>query len=68
MAGRLRSEGVPARVYPDFYSAPISMAQSLPATRASLDEVGLGRATFDVMVPAKFERQARAIVRQVADQ
>ena len=65
MAGRLRSEGIPARVYPDFEAWPFTSAQSLPVARMALGEAGLGRSAFDVMVPGKFERQARAIVRQV---
>jgi hypothetical protein len=59
MAGRLRAEGIPAWVYPDSQEMPISAAQLIPATRASLDSVGLGRATFEVLVPEERADEAR---------
>jgi len=66
LAGRLKSEGIPARVYPDYYSAPITLAQGMPgATQPLMDEVGLGRTTFEVMVPERFAVEARRIVREV---
>jgi hypothetical protein len=62
MAGRLRAEGIPAWVYPDSQEMPISAAQAIPATRASLDGVGLGRAAFEVLVPAQQADEAERVV------
>lgn len=66
MAGRLRAEGIPARVYPDEYANPIVMAQALPVARELIAGVGLGRTVFEVMVPDDVAEQARVIVRRYA--
>ena len=63
LAGRLKSEGIPARVYPDYYASPIVAAQAIAQTE--LAAVGLGRTTFEVMVPERFAVEARRIVREV---
>jgi hypothetical protein len=64
MAGRLKADGIPARVFPDSQELPISLAQGFPPTRGSLDGIGLGRWTFEVMVPEKYADEARRIVAQ----
>jgi len=62
LAGRLRAEGIPSRVYPDYVAGFISLAQGIPQTRASLDRIGLGRSTFEVIVPEEYANEARKIV------
>lgn len=62
LAGRLRADGIAARVFPETKTAPISEAQFLPIGQEMADEIGLGRYFFQVLVPRKRVKAARQIV------
>jgi hypothetical protein len=66
MAGRLRADGIPARVYPESQEMPIVLAQALPGARAILGETGLGRSAFEVLVRSEDVGRAGEIVRRYA--
>jgi hypothetical protein len=66
MAGRLRADGIPARVYPESQEMPIVLAQALPGARAIMGEAGLGRSAFEVLVHSEDVSMAREIVRRYA--
>lgn len=63
-AGRLRSEGIPARVFPDSQAATITLAQAaIGGLRDSLmDKIGLGRGSFDVLVSRDRAKEAQSIL------
>jgi hypothetical protein len=62
LAGRLRADGIAARVFPESKAAPISEAQFLPIGQEMAGEIGLGRHFFQVLVPRKRVKEARRIV------
>lgn len=56
LVGRLRSEGVPCRVHPDWYSPPHGAVPGPWGAWAP------GPLTYDVLVPEEFADEARKIV------
>lgn len=65
LAGRLEAEGIPARVFPESKETPISGAQAFPLSSKLVADIGLGRTSFQVVVPRKRLEEARAIVEQI---
>jgi hypothetical protein len=65
LAGRLRADDIPARVFPETTTAPISEAQFLPIGKQMAGEIGLGRHFFQVLVPRNRVKDARRIVDEI---
>jgi hypothetical protein len=65
LVGRFRAEGIPARVFPETKSAPISEAQFLPIGAAMAGDIGLGRHLFEVFVPKKRAKEAHRIFKEI---
>jgi hypothetical protein len=65
LAGRLRADGIAARVFPETKTAPISEAQFLPIGAEMAGELGLGRHLFQVLVPRKRVKEARRILDEI---
>jgi hypothetical protein len=67
LRGRLISEDIPAKVFPEHRANPISIAQALPESERMVAELGLGRTSFQVLVPAEHVEQARRIIEGLED-
>jgi hypothetical protein len=65
LVGRLRADGISARVFPESKASPISEAQFLPIGAEMAGEIGLGRHFFQVLVPRKRAKDARRIVDEI---
>jgi hypothetical protein len=67
LRGRLISEDIPARVFPEHRANPISIAQALPESERMVAEVGLGRTSFQVLVPAEDVEKAHRVIAELED-
>ena len=67
LRGRLISEGIPAKVYPEHRANPISIGQALPESERLVSEVGLGRTSFQVLVPAEDAAKAHRVIAEIED-